>query len=165
MPFGLTNAPIVFMDLINRVFHDYLDKFVLVFIDDILIYSKSELEHEKHLRIILEMLRTEKLYVKFSKCEFWLSEVSFLGHIVSIDGIKVNPAKVQAVRDWKTPTSPSEIQSFLGLAGYYRRFIEGISKITRPMTQMLRKGAKFQWTKECEDNFRELKDRLTSALF
>ncbi|XP_057793062.1 uncharacterized protein LOC131009667, partial [Salvia miltiorrhiza] len=163
MPFGLTNAPAVFMDLMNRVFHPYLDKFVLVFIDDILIYSKNDQEHENHLRIILETLKTEKLFAKFSKCEFWLKEVMFLGHIVSADGIKVDPAKVQAVREWKSPTTPNEIRSFLGLAGYYRRFIEGFSKIARPMTQLLRKGIKYKWNEECEASFQELKKKLTTA--
>ncbi|XP_057768171.1 uncharacterized protein LOC130988364 [Salvia miltiorrhiza] len=163
VPFGLTNAPAVFMDLMNRVFHPYLDKFVLVFIDDILIYSKNEKDHEEHLRIVLETLRTERLYAKFSKCEFWLSEVTFLGHIVSSEGIKVDPEKVQAVREWRSPTNPNEIRSFLGLAGYYRRFMEGFSKIARPMTQLLRKGIKFSWTEECEKSFQELKEKLTTA--
>ncbi|XP_057793178.1 uncharacterized protein LOC131009787, partial [Salvia miltiorrhiza] len=163
VPFGLTNAPAVFMDLMNRVFHPYLDKFVLVFIDDILIYSKNDKDHEEHLRIVLETLRTERLYAKFSKCEFWLSEVTFLGHIVSSEGIKVDPEKVQAVREWKSPTNPNEIRSFLGLAGYYRRFMEGFSKIARPMTQLLRKGIKFSWTEECEKSFQELKKKLTTA--
>ncbi|XP_057808403.1 uncharacterized protein LOC131022873 [Salvia miltiorrhiza] len=163
VPFGLTNAPAVFMDLMNRVFHPYLDKFVLVFIDDILVYSQNQAEHEKHLRIVLETLRTEQLYGKFSKCEFWLNEVTFLGHVVSSEGIKVDPAKVQTVQEWKAPTNPNEIRSFLGLAGYYRRFIEGFSKIARPMTQLLRKGSKFTWTGECEESFQELKRKLTTA--
>nr|GFC69887.1 putative reverse transcriptase domain-containing protein [Tanacetum cinerariifolium] len=97
MPFGLTNAPAVFMDLMNRIFHEYLDKFVIVFIDDILVYSKSEEEHEQHLRIVLEILRQKKLYAKFSKCEFWLQQVAFLGHIVSADGITMYPSKVEAI--------------------------------------------------------------------
>lgn len=163
MPFGLTNAPTVFMDLMNRVFHEYLDKFVIVFIDDILVYSRSELEHEKHLRIVLEKLRTEKLYAKFSKCEFWLKKVNFLGHVVSGEGIKVDPTKVQAVQEWKSPTTPYKIRSFLGLAGYYRRFIRGFSKIATPMTQLLKKNVKFQWTEECERSFEELKKSLTTA--
>ena len=163
MPFGLTNAPAVFMDLMNRVFHPYLDKFVLVFIDDVLIYSKNEKEHEEHLRTTLETLRAEKLYAKFSKCEFWLNEVNFLGHIVTADGIRVDPAKVEAVQRWQSPTTPSEIRSFLGLAGYYRRFIEGFSKIARPMTQQLKKGAKVNWTPECEASFQLLKEKLTTA--
>ncbi|XP_047952402.1 uncharacterized protein LOC125197962, partial [Salvia hispanica] len=163
MPFGLTNAPAVFMDLMNRVFHPYLDKFILVFIDDVLVYSRNEKEHEEHLRIALETLRNEKLYAKFSKCEFWLKEVNFLGHIVSAEGIRVDPAKVEAVQQWKSPSTPNEIRSFLGLAGYYRRFIEGFSKIARPMTQQLKKGVKVNWTPECEASFQLLKEKLTSA--
>ncbi|XP_047966032.1 uncharacterized protein LOC125210532 [Salvia hispanica] len=163
MPFGLTNAPAVFMDLMNRIFHPYLDKFVLVFIDDVLVYSKNEKEHEEHLRITLETLRTEKLYAKFSKCEFWLKEVNFLGHIVSAEGIRVDPAKVEAVQRWKSPSTPNEIRSFLGLARYYRRFIKGFSKIARPMTQQLKKGVKVNWTPECEASFQLLKEKLTTA--
>ncbi|GJW03065.1 putative reverse transcriptase domain-containing protein [Tanacetum coccineum] len=129
MPFGLTNAPAVFMDLMNRIFHEYLDKFVIVFIDDILVYSKSEEEHEQHLRIVLEILRQKKLYAKFSKCEFWLQQVAFLGHIVSADGIIMDPSKVEAITKWPRPTTVTEVRSFLGLAGYYRRFVEGFSRI------------------------------------
>ncbi|GJZ63164.1 putative reverse transcriptase domain-containing protein [Tanacetum coccineum] len=119
MPFGLTNAPVVFMDLMNRVCKPYLDKFVIVFIDDILIYSKTKDDHEVHLGLVLELLRKEKLYAKFSKCEFWLQEVHFLGHIVNQDGIHVDPSKIEAVKNWKTPTTPSEIRSFWGLAGHH----------------------------------------------
>ena len=119
MPFGLTNAPAVFMQLMNSIYRPYLDKFVVVFIDDILIYSKTKEEHEEHLRISLQILRENKLYAKLSKCEFWLEEVSFLGHVVTKDGIAVDPSKVEAVLRWERPTSVTEIRSFLGLAGYY----------------------------------------------
>lgn len=146
------------MDLMNRVFHPYLDKFVLVFMDDVLIYSKNKEEHEEQLRMVLDTLRKEKLYAKLSKCEFWLDKVTFLGHIISSKGIKVDPTKVEAVQNWKFPTTPNEIRSFPGLAGYYRRFIERFSKIARPMTQLLRKGIKFIWTPECEANFQTLKE-------
>ncbi|GJX83026.1 putative reverse transcriptase domain-containing protein [Tanacetum coccineum] len=139
MPFGLTNAPAVFMDLMNRIFHEYLDKFVIVFIDDILVYSKSEEEHEQHLRIVLEILRQKKLYAKFSKCEFWLQQVAFLGHIVSADGIIMDPSKVEAITKWPRPTTVTEVRSFLGLAGYYRRFVEGFSRLALPLTQLMRK--------------------------
>ncbi|MEJ1821095.1 reverse transcriptase family protein [Escherichia coli] len=147
----------------NRVFHQYLDSFVLVFIDDILVYSKNAELHREHLRTILEMLRAERLYAKYSKCEFWLKEVMFLGHIVSAEGIKVDPVKVEAVSNWKVPTNANEVRSFLGLAGYYRRFIEGFSKLARPMTQQLRKGIKFSWSEACEASFQELKKKLTTA--
>ncbi|GJR28724.1 putative nucleotidyltransferase, ribonuclease H [Tanacetum coccineum] len=163
MPFGLTNAPTVFMDLMNRIFHEYLDKFVIVFIDDILVYSKSEEEHEQHLRIVLEILRQKKLYAKFSKCEFWLQQVAFLGHIVSADGIIMDPSKVEAITKWPRPTTVTEVRSFLGLAGYYRRFVEGFSRLALPLTQLMRKGEKFVWTDERQESFEELKRRLVSA--
>ncbi|KAD4586366.1 hypothetical protein E3N88_23967 [Mikania micrantha] len=163
MPFGLTNAPAVFMDLMNRVFHDFLDKFVIVFIDDILVYSKSKKEHEEHLRAVLEILRQKKLYAKFSKCDFWLDKVAFLGHVIYAEGIMVDPTKVEAITKWPTPTSVTEIRSFLGLAGYYRRFVEGFSKIDLPLTQLLRKGVKYSWNDEREKSFQDLKKRLASA--
>ncbi|OMO55593.1 reverse transcriptase [Corchorus capsularis] len=163
MPFGLTNAPAAFMDLMNRVVKDYLDKFVVVFIDDILVYSKSMEEHGEHLRLVLQILREKKLYAKFKKCEFWLDSVAFLGHVVSKDGISVDPEKGKAIVEWSRPTNATEVISFLGLAGYYRRFVEGFSSIAMPITELTRKGAKFEWTKECEKSFKELKERLTSA--
>ncbi|XP_071901093.1 uncharacterized protein [Coffea arabica] len=146
-----------------RVFKKYLDQFVVVFIDDILIYSKTREEHVKHLEIVLQILREQKLYAKFSKCEFWLDEISFLGHKVSKEGIAVDPAKVEAVMNWQQPESPTEVRSFLGLAGYYRRFIKDFSKIAGPMTELTKKGNRFTWTPKCESSFQELKKRLTSA--
>jgi hypothetical protein len=122
LPFGLTNAPALFMDLMNQVFQPYLDKFVVVFIDDILVYSNSFEEHEEHLRQTLQTLRDHQLYAKLSKCEFWLKRVTFLGHVISTEGVFVDPQKVKAVLKWERPTSVTEIRSFLGLAGYYRRF-------------------------------------------
>nr|GFC50943.1 putative reverse transcriptase domain-containing protein [Tanacetum cinerariifolium] len=143
MPFGLTNAPAVFMDLINRVCKPHLDRFVIVFIDDILIYSKNKKEHKGHLKLILKLLKEEELYAKFSKCEFWLSNVQFLGHVIDSEGIHVDPAKIEAIKDWESPKTPTEIHHFLGLAIYYRRFIEGFSKIARPMTKLTQKSMKF----------------------
>ena len=127
MPFGLTNAPATFMDLMHRVFQPYLDQFVVVFVDDILIYSQPKEEHEDHLRIVLQALKEHQLYVKYSKCEFWLTEMRFLGHVVSISGVSVDPEKVEAIMSWERPKSVFEIRSFLGLVGYYRRFIEDFS--------------------------------------
>uniref|UniRef100_A0A2N9GV60 RNA-directed DNA polymerase n=1 Tax=Fagus sylvatica TaxID=28930 RepID=A0A2N9GV60_FAGSY len=163
MPFGLTNAPAVFMDLMNRVFHEYLDRFVIVFIDDILVYSKSLEEHEDHLRIVLQILRDKKLYAKLKKCEFWLNQVVFLGHVVSMDGITADPSKIEAVVSWDRPTNVSEVRSFLGLVGYYRRFVEGFSRIAAPLTHLTRKNAKFEWKEECEKSFQELKQQLVTA--
>ena len=139
MPFGLTNVPAYFMNLMNKLFMEELDKFVVVFIDDILIYSKSAEEHEQHLRIVLEKLRAHKLYAKFSKCEFWLTKIAFLGHILSEEGLAVDPTKEEAVTKWKQPTIVTEVRSFLGLAGYYRRFIKRFLKIARPMTELTKK--------------------------
>jgi hypothetical protein len=129
MSFGFTNAPAHFMNLTNKVFMEELDKFVVIFIDDILVYSKSVEEHEQHLRVVLGKLRARKLYAKFSKCEFWLEKISFLGHILTAEGVVVDPGKVETVCNWQQPTNVSDIRSFLGLAGYYQRFIEGFSKI------------------------------------
>ncbi|GKB57946.1 putative nucleotidyltransferase, ribonuclease H, partial [Tanacetum coccineum] len=142
IPFGLTNAPAGFMDLINRVCKPYQDKFINVFIDDILIYSKSKEDYEVHLKIVLEMLKKEKLFSKFSKCEFWLQEVHFLEHVVNSNDIHVDPSKIEAVKNWKAPETPSEIRSFLGLAGYYRRFIAIFSKIAKLLTSLTQKNQK-----------------------
>ncbi|GJW61775.1 putative reverse transcriptase domain-containing protein [Tanacetum coccineum] len=163
MPFGLTNAPAVFMDLMNRVCKPYLDKFVIVFIDDILIYSKNKQEHEEHLKLILELLKKEELYAKFSKCEFWIPKVQFLGHVIDSQGIHVDPAKIESIKDWASPKSPTEIRQFLGLAGYYRRFIEGFSKIAKPMTKLTQKKVKFEWGDKQETAFQLLKQKLCSA--
>src|SRR3989337_1601971 len=163
MSFGMTNAPAYFMSMMNKVFMEFLDKFVVVFIDDILVYSKNEEEHKEHLRLVLEKLREHQLYAKFSKCEFWLKEVGFLGHVISGEGIAVDPTKVQSVTEWSAPTSVGEVRSFLGLTGYYQRFIENFSKIAKPMTEMLKKDTKFKWTEDCEASFQELKKRLVTA--
>jgi hypothetical protein len=161
--FGLTNAPAYFMYLMNSVFMQELDKFVVVFIDDILIYSKNLEDHVKHLHVILQRLRDHHLYAKFSKCEFWLDTVKFLGHTISGDGISIDPSKVQEVMDWKPPTSVHQIRSFLGLAGYYRRFIPEFSRIAKPMTELLKKGVKFSWDQKYEEAFHTLRDHLMTA--
>ncbi|KAL4017102.1 hypothetical protein IC575_024776 [Cucumis melo] len=163
MSFGLTNAPAVFMDLMNRVFKDFLDSFVIIFIDDILIYSKTEAKHEEHLRQVLETLRANRLYAKFSKCEFWLKKVSFLGHVVSSEGVSVDPVMIKEVTNWPRPSTVSAIRSFLGLAGYYRRFVEDFSCIASPLTQLTRKGTHFVWIPDCESSFQELKQKLVTA--
>nr|GEU60785.1 putative reverse transcriptase domain-containing protein [Tanacetum cinerariifolium] len=163
MPFGLTNASTVFRDLMNRVCKPYLDKFVIVFIDDILIYSKNEKEHEEHLRQILELLKKEELYAKFSKYEFWIPKVQFLGHVIDKQGIHVDPAKIEFVKDWASPNSPTEIRQFLGLAGYYRRFIEGFLKIAKPMTKFTQKKVKFEWGDKQKAAFQLSKQKLCSA--
>ncbi|GKA98764.1 putative reverse transcriptase domain-containing protein, partial [Tanacetum coccineum] len=163
MPISLTNALVVFIDLMNRVCKPYLDKFVIVFTDDILIYSKTKQEHEKHLKLILELLKNEELYVKFSKCEFWIPKVQFLSHVINSKGIHVDPAKIESIKDWASPKSPTEIRQFLGLAGYYRRFIEGFSKIAKSMTKLTQKKVKFDWGDKQEAAFQLLKEKLCSA--
>jgi len=163
MPFRLTNALAMFMDLMNRVFRPYLDQYIVVFIDDILVYSNSHLEHEQHLKVVLQTLRENQLYAKLDKCEFWLKEVVFVCHVIYVEGIFVDPRKVEVVLKWERPTNVTEIQSFLGFAGYYRRFIEGFSTIASPLTKLAHKEVRFVWSEECEASFQELKKRLTSA--
>jgi hypothetical protein len=163
MSFGLTNAPAYFMYLMNKVLMEYLGKFVVVFIDDILVFSKTEVEHEKHLRLVLEKLRSNKLYAKFSNCEFWLTKFTFLRHVISAGGVSVDPGKGKDVLNWMPPTTASEIQSFLGLARYYHRFIKDFSKIAKQMMKLLEKNKAFEWTAECQASFEELRKRLTSA--
>ena len=153
MPFGLTNAPVAFIDLMHKVFQPYLDQFIVVFVDDILIYYQSEWEHKDHFRIILQLLRDHRLYAKFSKCEFWLIDVRFLRHVVSVSGVSVDPEKVEVVMSWERPKSVLEIRSFLGLAGYYRRFIKDFSRLAAPMMRLTRKEVKFDWDDRCEEAF------------
>ena len=164
MSFGLTNASAIFMDYMNRIFRPFLDKFVVVFIDDILIYSKSEEEHKEHLRAVLKILKEKMLYAKLSKCKFWKQEVKFLGHVVGQGGVAVDPSKVEAVMEWERPTTVTEIRSFLGLAGYYRRFIKEFSQLALPLTKLTRKDVPFVWNPECENSFAQLKEKLTTAL-
>nr|GEW10780.1 hypothetical protein [Tanacetum cinerariifolium] len=163
MPFGLTNAPAVFMDLMNRVCKPYLDKFVIVFIDDILFYSKNKEEHGEHLKTILELLKKEQMYSKFSKCDFWPESVQFLGHVIDSEGVHVDPAKIKAIKNWATPTTPTEVRQFLGLAGYYRRFIEGFYLISKPLTKLTQKNKKYEWETKAEEAFQMLKQKLCCA--
>nr|GFA03549.1 putative reverse transcriptase domain-containing protein [Tanacetum cinerariifolium] len=163
MPFGLTNSPVVFMDLMNRVCEPYLNKFVLVFIDDIIIYSHNKEEHANHLKIILELLRNEKLYAKFSKCDFWIRTVQFLGHLIDSQGLHVDPAKIEAVKNWASPTTSTEIRQFLGLTGYYRRFIKDFAKIAKSLTLLTQKDKKFVWGEDQEMAFQILKHKLCEA--
>ncbi|GJV43047.1 putative reverse transcriptase domain-containing protein [Tanacetum coccineum] len=153
----------VFMDLMNRVCKPYLDKFVIVFIDDILIYSKNKEEHGKHLKTILNLLRSEKLYAKFSKCDFWLDSVQFLGHVIDSSGVHVDPAKIEAIKNWAAPTTPTEVRQFLGLAGYYRRFIKEFSLISKPLTKLTQKNKPYVWGDDEEEAFQTLKLKLCSA--
>ena len=163
MPFGLTNALAYFVDLMSRVFREFLSKFVVVFVDDILVFSKNEEEHALHLREVLETLGAHQLKAKFAKCQFWRKEVRFLGHVVSKEGIAVDPAKVVAIQDWKTPKNATEVRSFLGLAGYYRKFIKDVAKISAPLTRSTNKNLNFSWDVDCDDAFQRLKRALTTA--
>ena len=163
MPFGLTNVSAAFMNLIHRVFQPHLNQFVVIFMDDILIYSQSEWEHEYHLRIVLQLLRDHQLYAMFSKCEFWLTEVRFLGHVVSASDVSVDLEKVEAVMSWERPKSVFEIHSFLVLTGYYRRFIEDFSRLEALITRLTWNVVKFDWDDRCEETFQELKSKLTTT--
>jgi hypothetical protein len=163
MSFGLTNAPTHFMYLMNSVFMPELDKFVVVFINDIQVYSKSMEEHEEHLRVVLQRLRDHQLYAKFSKCEFWINKVSFLGNVISLEGITVDPSKVRDVLDWKPPKYVHQVWSFLGLVGYYRIFILNFFKISKPITELLKKGTNYVWSNDCNEAFQALKKLLTTS--
>ena len=164
IPFGLKNAPTAFMDLINRVFHPYLDQFAIIFIDDILVYSKNAEKHAFHLRIVLQTLRERQLYAKILKCEFWLNEVIFLGHVVSGNGIFVDLRKAEAIVNWECLKNVTEIQNFLGIVGYYRQFLEHFSLTTFTFNSVNPKKVNFEWDDQCEQNFQELKNRLIFAL-
>ena len=163
MSFGLTNAPAHFTYLMNSMFMPELDKFVVVFIDDILIYSKNKEEHAEHLWIVLTRLREHQLYAKFSKCVFWLEEIQFLGNILSAKGITVDPSRVKDILEWKSPTTVRQVRSFLGLAGYYRMFIPDFSKIVKHITELLKNDVKFNWSPKCNEAFEQWKTLLTTA--
>jgi hypothetical protein len=148
MSFGLTNYRAHFVYLMNSVFMAELDKFVVVFIDDILVYSKNKKEHEGHLHIVLQRLRDHQLYAKYNKCEFWLGKVPFLGHMISLEGISVDPSKVQDALDWKPPRTVHQVHNFPELAGYYHKFIVNFSQITKPIIDLLKKDEKYVWNVE-----------------
>ncbi|WVZ90298.1 hypothetical protein U9M48_036608 [Paspalum notatum var. saurae] len=160
--FGLTNAPAYFMNMMNLIFMEELGRFGVIFTYDIMICSKTQEKHEKHLRVVLEKLRKNQLYGKFSKCEFWLKKVALLGHVLTAEGVSVDPKKIEAVSNWNTPRNVTEIRSFLGLARYYRRFIENFSKIAKPMSELLKDKVSFEWNDEREKSFQCLKDKLTT---
>ena len=162
--FGLNNALAAFMDPMNRVFKPYLDQFMVVFIDDILIYQRTQEDHTHHPWTTLEVLRRNELYAKFSKCESWLNKVAFLGQVVSNEGISVDPQQIEAVSNWPRPKNPIEVRNFLGLAGYYCRFVQNFTKITILLTNLTRKVTKFQWMEQCEEAFQDIKKKLTSVL-
>jgi len=164
MPFELTNAPPAFMRLMNEVLHDYLDSFVIIFIDDILVYSRSAEEHREHQWKVLDRLREQRLFAKFSKCKFWQREIGFLGHRILGQGVTADPEKIAVIQQWSRPTSVTEVRSFLGLAGYYRKFVKGFSSIVKPLTRLTGKGVPFIWSKEVEEAFVKLKKTLTTAL-
>eukprot|EP00253_Pinus_taeda_P008401 PITA_08401 len=161
LPFRLTNAPATFMCLMNNIFHQYLDQFMLIFVDDILIYSRTIEEHQEHLIMVLQTLREHQLYAKFSNCDFFKEEIQYLGHVITRDGIAVDPEKIKAIMEWLVPRDVTDIQSFMGLAGYYRRFVEGFSKVAFPITSLQKKGRAFQWTPNCQRSFEQLKHLLT----
>eukprot|EP00253_Pinus_taeda_P010862 PITA_10862 len=163
LPFGLTNAPATFMCLMNSVFHRFLEKFVLIFIDDILIYSQTRKEHEEHLRLVLQTLREHQLYAKFSKCDFFKEEIQYLGHVITKEGIVVDPQKIKTIMEWPIPKDVADIRSFMGLAGYYRRFVKGFSRVAYPITSLQKKGKVFKWTSECQKSFEQLKHLLTTT--
>jgi len=156
-PFGLTNAPAIFMCLMNSVFHQFLDKFVLIFIDDILIYSRSREEDKEHLRLVLQTLREHQLYGKFSKCNFFKEEIRYFGHIITIQGITMDPKKIRTIMEWPVPKDVADIRSFMGLASYYRRFVEGFSRVAYPITSLQKKGRAFKWAPECQKSFDQVR--------
>jgi hypothetical protein len=163
IPFSLTNTPTTFMCLMNNIFSQYLDKFVVVFVDDILAYSKMEQEHDEHLRIVLQTLRKHKMYAKFDKCDFYKKEIQYLGHVISTKGIVVDPEKIKSIIEWSVPKDVEDIQSFMEITAYYHTFIKGFSKIAYLITSLQKKGTKFNWSQKCQDNFNKMKELLTTT--
>jgi hypothetical protein len=162
MPFGLTNAPSTFQSLMNHIFQPYLRKLILVFFDDILIFSKDEDSHRNHLQLTLEVLRSHKLFAKKSKCKFGCKEVDYLGHIIAESGVRADPGKIKAMVEWPLPTNIKALRGFLGLTGYYRKFIKGYGSIVAPLTTMLKKNA-FHWDAAAREAFQNLKATVTEA--
>jgi len=163
MPFGLKNATATYQHFINNVLSDYLDDFVISYIDDILIYSNSLEEHHEHVKKVLKKLLENSLYIKLEKCEFDVTETTFLGCILSKDGLKVDPEKVKAILDWPVPSNVKEIQSFIGLCNYYRIFIKEFAKIAQPLHKLTRKNDPFLWGFDQQKSFDKLKELFTSA--
>ena len=163
VPFGLCNAPATFMRLMNSILYPYLDKFVIVFLDDILIYSKNLKEHEEHLKLVLKQLRKHQLYAKVSKCEFFKRQLEYLGHEVSSEGIKVSPAKIEAIKSWPIPRTVRQVRSFVGLANFYRKFIKGFSEIAKPLTELTKKDVPFNWKDEQNEAMKRLKRALCTT--
>lgn len=163
LPFGLTNAPATFMQLMQQIFHPYLDQFVVVYLDDILVYSKTKEEHQKHLKIVLQLLRENKLYAKLNKCELFVKQVSFLGHCITQDGVYMDQEKIKSIIDWPIPKSVTEVRSFLGLAGFYRKFIKNYSQMTSCINDLLKKHVPFVWTNKHTEAFKTIKQAVVSA--
>nr|CAN73718.1 hypothetical protein VITISV_010227 [Vitis vinifera] len=161
MPFGLTNAPAMFCTLMNKIFHPYLDKFVVVYLDDIVIYSNTLKEHEEHLRKVFKILRQNELYVKKEKCSFAKEEVSFLGHHIKDGKLMMDNSKVKAIQEWDPPTKVPQLRSFLGLVNYYWRFIKGYSARAAPLTNLFKKNKAWEWDERCQQAFEDLKKVVT----
>ena len=163
MPFGLTNAPTVFQHMANDIFRDLLDICLIIYLDDLLVYSKTQEEHDSHVLLVLKRLREHGLYANLEKCSFDCNQVEFLGYVISSEGISMDPAKVQTVLEWQTPRSLRDVQCFLGFANFYRKFIQDYSKLILPLTQLTKKGQPFVWSKEADMAFEGLKKAFTSA--
>lgn len=163
MPFGLTNAPSTFMRLMNDVLRHFIGKFVVVYFDDILIYSRTESEHVDHIRQVLQVLRDAKLFGNMEKCTFCKDRVIFLGYVVSAHGVEVDESKIEAIKNWPTPVNVSQVRSFHGLPSFYRRFVKDFSTIAAPLNELTKKGVDFVWGPAQDNAFDELKNRLTAA--
>ena len=161
MPFGLTNAPATFCTLTNQVFYEYFDQFVIVYLDDIVVYSKTLEEHKVHLKLVFDKLRQNQLYIRKEKCAFAQTCINFLGHVISYGQISMDSVKIKAIKEWKIPTSISDVRSFLGLAKYYRRFVEGFSRRAAPLTELLKKDHPWSWSNKCQMAFEDLKATMT----